>query len=96
MTFSDFTSLVFRVPDGIVSLEDLRNIPSDHAKLAQEVMASLVSRFPVLRFRSGNTKGSYGGFSRGVAAVDFLRLLVVELYALRRKIFRYAKAIYVC
>lgn len=94
MTFSDFTSLVIQNPDGVVLLEGRRAIPEDCAKHAHELAASLASRFPSLRFRSGNAEGSDEAFSRGIAAVDPRRLQIVAPYASHRRSVRCEDAMY--
>ncbi|WP_185819401.1 hypothetical protein [Chlorobium phaeovibrioides] len=94
MTFSEFTLLVMNNPDGVVLLEGRRAIPDDYVKHAHDIAASLASRFPTLRFRSGNAEGSDEAFSRGIAEVDASRLQVIAPYASHRKSVRYADAIY--
>jgi hypothetical protein len=94
MTFSDFLSLVNHNPDGGVLLEGRRAIPDDDARRAREIAASLASRFPTLRFRSGNAEGSDEAFASGIATVDPARLQVIAPYAGHRKRVHYAEAIY--
>lgn len=94
MTFSEFTSLVALNPNGVVLLEGRRAIPGDFARYAHDLAAGLASRFPALRFRSGNAEGADEAFSSGVAGVDSSRLQVVAPYASHRKRVRYAEAAY--
>lgn len=94
MNFTQFTSLVHNNPAGVVLLEGRRSIPADYGQQAHALAASLASRFPTLRFRSGNALGSDDAFSRGVAGVDASRLQVIAPYASHRKGDRYINAIY--
>lgn len=94
MTYADFTSIVTHKPDGVVLLEGRRNVSADYAQMARKLATTLASRFPLLRFRSGNAAGSDEAFSRGIADIDPRRLQVVAPYAYHRKSVRYADAIY--
>ncbi len=94
MTFIDFTSLVSKMPDGVILLEGRRSIPADSAEQAQAFARFLAARFPQLRFRSGNATGSDDAFSKGIASIDPSRLQIVAPYASHRKSARYADALY--
>lgn len=94
MTLADFTKLVLKQPDGVILLEGRRAIPAGDYKSATLLARNLALRFPRLRFRSGNAKGSDQAFSEGVAQVDTSRLQVVAPYASHRKGFRYTAATY--
>lgn len=94
MTFSDFNYLIASQPDGVVLLEGRRSICSEDFERAKGLARHLATKFPQLRFRSGNAKGSDQAFSEGVAQVDASRLQVVAPYATHRKSVRYADALY--
>lgn len=94
MTFADFSRLVAAQPDGVILLEGRRAIPADAADQARAVARRLATRFPSLRFRSGNAEGSDAAFSEGVAEVDASRLQIVAPYATHRRKFRYDDALY--
>lgn len=94
MTYCDFLSLVKHNPAGVVLLEGRRAIPNNDARHAREIAASLASRFPKLRFRSGNAEGSDEAFASGIAMVDPVRLQIIAPYAGHRKRVHYAAAIY--
>jgi hypothetical protein len=85
MTFAEFTALVQATPDGVVLLEGRREISPDAADQARRVARLLATRFPRLRFRSGNASGSDEAFSQAIAAVDPTRLQIVLPYATHRK-----------
>jgi hypothetical protein len=94
MTFSEFKMLVGSNPDGVVLLEGRRGISAADALRAGDFSRELATRFPSLRFRSGNAEGADEAFSRGVAALDARRLQVVAPYASHRKSVRYTDALY--
>ena len=65
MTFNTFDQWVQASPDGVVLLEGRRDIPADAALKATQVAVLLTSRYPQLRFRSGNAEGADAPFSHG-------------------------------
>ena len=94
MTFSDFQSIVADRPDGVVLLEGRRAIPAGDYARATALARFLATRFPGLRFRSGNAEGADQAFSEGIAGVDASRLQIVAPYATHRRNVRYAEALY--
>ncbi len=94
MTFSEFTALVERHPAGVILLEGRRTIAAGDAALATSAGKLLATRFPHLRFRSGNAEGTDEAFAEGVAGVDPTRLQIVAPYASHRKRVRYPAAHY--
>ena len=94
ISFPEFASLVHAKPRGVVLLEGRRKIPNKFAIRAESLARKLASRFPELRFRSGNATGTDEAFTSGVASIDPARLQVVAPYASHRKQYRYADAIY--
>ena len=94
MTFSDFKQLVDDQPYGVVLLEGRRSIPPEDYQQSTALARHLATRFPHLRFRSGNAKGSDEAFSEGVAQVDATRLQIVAPYETHRKSVRYSDALY--
>ena len=94
MIFSDFNRLIAGQPDGVVLLEGRREIPPADYRLATELARHLATKFPQLRFRSGNAEGSDQAFSEGVAQVDAGRLQIVAPYDTHRKNVRYSDALY--
>jgi hypothetical protein len=94
MTFSDFNRLVSDQPHGVVLLEGRRSIPREDYEQATALARHLATRFPHLRFRSGNAEGSDEAFSEGVAQVDAARLQIVAPYETHRKTVRYSRALY--
>ena len=78
----------------MVLLEGRRQIPDEFAARAEALARGLATRFPKLRFRSGNATGSDAAFSSGVLSVDPQRLHVVAPYASHRKKYRHAEAQY--
>lgn len=94
MTLEDVEKLVAAQPDGVVLLEGRRSIPPQDAAAATRCAVLLATRFPRLRFRSGNADGSDDAFSRGVAQMDVSRLQIVAPYAKHKKGSRYPDATY--
>jgi hypothetical protein len=94
MTYSEFTSIVERNPNGVILLEGRRALSEAYASKAESLARSLAIRFSELRFRSGNAEGSDQAFSAGIASVDPRRLQVVAPYASHRKSVRYLDATY--
>lgn len=94
MTFSQFHCLIAGQTDGVVLLEGRRSISSEDYKLATELANFLATKFPQLRFRSGNAEGADQAFSEGVAQVDAGRLQIVAPYVTHRKSVRYSDALY--
>jgi hypothetical protein len=84
MMYVEFSSLVARQPEGVVLLEGRRSILERDAVHAEGLARMLATRFPGLRFRSGNALGADEAFSRGVVSVDATRLQVVLPYARHR------------
>ena len=95
MTLNTFDQWVQASPDGVVLLEGRRDIPADAALKATQVAALLASRYPKIRFRSGNAEGADAAFSDGVAQVDSQRLQIITPYPGHRKRAQYAGATYV-
>lgn len=94
MTFSDFCRLVSDQPHGVVLLEGRRAIPPEDYRRATELARHLATKFPHLRFRSGNAPGADEAFSEGIAQVDAGRLQIVAPYDAHRKSARYSDALY--
>jgi hypothetical protein len=94
ISFADFLAIVEACPNGVVLLEGRRNIPNEFAIRAESMGRQLASKFPTLRFRSGNATGTDEAFSAGIASLDAARLHIVAPYASHRKKYRYAEATY--
>ncbi len=94
MTFSEFTLLISKTPDGFVLLEGRRRIPADVAVQAEALARALAVRFPRLRFRSGNATGTDEAFSNGIASTAPGRLHVVSPYSSHRKAQRVGGAMF--
>ncbi len=94
MTFPEFILVVEADPAGVVLLEGRRGITEADAVKARDTARRLALRFPLLRFRSGNAKGSDEAFATGVADADASRLQLVLPYASHRKKARIPEASY--
>jgi len=80
MNIAEFECLVNTTSSPVVLLEGKRDIPSSYYEKAVRVAAMLATRFPKLRFRSGNAEGADQAFSEGVESVDPTRLQIIVPY----------------
>ncbi|MFU8892680.1 MAG: hypothetical protein ACNA8L_03540 [Luteolibacter sp.] len=84
MTLDTFASLISSAPAPVILIEGRRSIPDDVAHLARRVSSMLATRFPALRFRSGNATGTDQAFAAGVIDVAPERLEIIAPYAMHR------------
>jgi len=94
ITLPEFQTLISTNPNGVVLLEGKRNIPQSDAVAATALAIALASKYPMLRFRSGNAPGADQAFSEGVAQVDPLRLEIVAPHEGHRRKHRIKGASY--
>ena len=85
MTFAAFTALISSSADPVILVEGRRSIPEASAHAARRFSAQLATRFPHLRFRSGNATGTDEAFGAGVIAIAPERLQIVAPDAGHRK-----------
>ena len=87
-------SHLLATPFATILLEGRRSIPPEMAEFAGKLGALLATKYPTLRFRSGNAQGSDEAFSLGVASVDPTRLEIIAPYESHRAKSRIGNAIY--
>jgi len=83
-TFSDFAERITQSEIPVILIEGRRSIPECGAESARRLAAMLATRFPALRFRSGNATGSDQAFASGVIDVAPERLDIIAPYASHR------------
>ncbi len=83
-TFSDFAERITQSEAPVILIEGRRSIPESGAESARRLAAMLATRFPTLRFRSGNATGSDQAFASGVIDVAPERLEIIAPYASHR------------
>lgn len=84
MHFEAFSTLIVSSVDPVILIEGRRSIPDDAAQFARRTSSMLASRFPRLRFRSGNASGADQAFAAGVIDVAPERLEIIAPYATHR------------
>ena len=94
MNLLTFSQLISRAADPVILIEGRRTIPETSALAASQLSAMLATRFPRLRFRSGNASGSDEAFSSGVLAVAPERLQIIGPYTTHRAKHRHPLASY--
>jgi hypothetical protein len=73
-SITDIAALVSKSPDPLILVEGRRSIPETSARSARRIAALPASRFPSLRFRSGNATGADEAFAAGGIATAPERL----------------------
>jgi hypothetical protein len=94
MKFAEFSELIANTPDPVILIEGRRTITPEAIESASKVSAWLATRFPHLKFRSGNASGSDEAFSAGVLAVAPERMQIITPYTGHRKKQRHPLAYY--
>jgi hypothetical protein len=85
MQFHDFADLVSNATDPVILIEGRRSIPEADARNARRLSIMLATRFPQLRFRSGNASGADEAFCSGITATAPERLEIIAPYASHRR-----------
>ena len=84
MTLDIFAALISSAPAPVILIEGRRSVPDDAAHLARRASCMLATRFPALRFRSGNATCADQAFAAGVIDVAPERLEIIASYASHR------------